>query len=155
MKAKLKKFRINSLTYESIDSLEKIIGEDAPKQFQAHEKRSIESEYSLKNDKTAILVSSEIKLNTVPENTELTDEYFGIQSIICDIESIFDLTIDEDEKENIEKIGAEKLIDVLQSPLDIVVEMKSNEILNFMANNGPWGKTENYTVSFDVDISHK
>ncbi|MDM7641111.1 hypothetical protein [Leuconostoc citreum] len=155
MKINLTQFRINSLTYESIDDLEKVFGEDAPESFQAQEKRSIESEYSLKKDRKAVLVSSEIKLNTIPENTELTDEYFGIQTVTFNAESIFNLNIDEDEKEIVENMNVDELIEALKHSLDIMIEMRSNDILNFMASHGPWAKAENYTATFEIDISNK
>lgn len=154
MKVNLLKFKINSLTYESIDDLKKVLGKDTPEEFKAQEKRTIENEYSLKKDKTAVLVSSEIKLNTIPENTELTDGYFGIQTVTFDAESIFILDVDKNEKEIIESMTDEGVINTLQHSLDIMIEMKGNEILNFMSSHGPWAKLENYTASFNIDISN-
>lgn len=152
MKIELKKFRLSSLTYNSIDDLEKIFGENPPEKFSVKEKRSISSEYALKKDKKGLLVSTEIKLNSIPDDATSKVEDGGIQNLVLCTDAVFALTSVADEESVVEEFDSNDLVDKFRDKVDLIVEMKSNEMLNFVINNGPWSKTQNFFVSFDVDL---
>ncbi|CAH1857305.1 hypothetical protein [Convivina intestini] len=151
MKIIVEKFIIQKLSYDSLRSLEDIMGENRPKKFQVQEKISGNNEYAWKKDNTGILISNQTELTSIPKIENVQE---SLQTIILNGTMTVKFELDDREKEVIKNIDNDKLFEKMSKQLEAIVDVTTGNILNTIKSHGQWNKeTPTPTpTSFEISI---